>query len=89
MAAGLPVIVSPDMEAKGAVEDGINGSAAPDPRNGGLVAGAMIALSDPEFRARMGAEAQRTAEQSTWDRARAEVARLYQEMIDRRPAARG
>ncbi len=77
MAAGLPVIVSPTVGAKDVVEDGVNGYVVPAPGDADAVGRAIVAIADGETRARLGAEAARTAARHTWDHAAAEVARVY------------
>jgi UDP-glucose:(heptosyl)LPS alpha-1,3-glucosyltransferase len=82
MAAGLPVIVSPNVGAKDVVVDGVNGYVAPAPGNDGAVANAIAAMTDADLCARFGAEAQRTARLHSWERVASRVAQVYEEVID-------
>jgi UDP-glucose:(heptosyl)LPS alpha-1,3-glucosyltransferase len=88
MAAGLPVIVSPNVGAKDVVGDGVNGYVAPAPGDAAAVAGAIGAMADPDLRARFGIEAQRTARLHSWERVASEVERVYEEVIDSRISER-
>jgi len=84
MAAGLPVVVSATVGAKDVVDDGVNGFVLQDPRDDESVAGAIAALADPVVLSRFGGEAQRTATRCSWERTTDEIARLYEEVADRR-----
>jgi UDP-glucose:(heptosyl)LPS alpha-1,3-glucosyltransferase len=83
MAAGLPVIVSPNVGAKDVVVDGVNGYVMPATDDDGAVAKAIAALTDADLCARFGAEAQRTARLHSWERVASMVAHVYEEVIDR------
>lgn len=77
MAAGLPAIVSPGVGAKDVVEDGVNGYLVPAAGDPDAAARAIVAMAGAEARARLGAEAARTAARHSWDRTAEEVARAY------------
>lgn len=78
MAAGLPAIVSPNVGAKDVVEEGVNGFVIPAPGDSDAAARAIAAMADGDARARLAAEAARTAARHTWDRTAEEVARVYE-----------
>ncbi|MDH4284146.1 MAG: glycosyltransferase [Gallionellaceae bacterium] len=79
MAAGLPVIVSPNVGAKDLVEQGVNGFVLPDFRNANAAAGRMIELLDADRRNVMGAVAQAKASEQTWERLAEKMEKLYLE----------
>ncbi len=81
MAAGLPVVVSPNVGAKDLVVEGTNGFVVPAAGDVEAAARAIAAMAEGEARARLGAEAQRTASRHTWDRAAAAVAAAYDELL--------
>ncbi len=87
MAAGLPVIVSANVGARDVVEDGINGYVVAATGDADAAARAIVAMADREARARLGAEAARTAARHSWDRAAEEVANAYHAVADRRSSA--
>lgn len=78
MAAGLPVIVSPNVGAKDLVEEGINGFVLPDFRDAETAANRMIGLLDAERHKAMGAAAQAKAGEQTWERLAEKMEILYQ-----------
>lgn len=86
MAAGLPVIVSANVGAKDLVVEGTNGFVVPAAGDAEPAARAIIAMADGDARARLGAEARRTAFGHTWDRTAEAVARVYEEILDRTAA---
>jgi len=77
MAAGLPVVVSPNVGAKDVVEEGINGFVVPATGDSDAAARAIAAMAEGDARGRLGAEASRTAARRTWDRTAEEVGRVY------------
>ena len=87
MAAGLPVVISPNVGAKDVVEEGINGFVTPSPGEDEAAARAIVALAAPGYRDRLGAEARRTALHHTWDRVAQEVMQVYDSLIG--PAGNG
>ena len=88
MAAGLPVIVSPNVGAKDVVEDGVNGFVAPAPGDADAVAAAIGRVSDGGLRAGFADRARRTALRHTWERVASETERVYEEVIRRRDSRR-
>ena len=81
MAAGLPVVVSPQAGIAELVRDGENGLVA---RNAAETHGALARLAaDRALGTRLGAAARRTAEQYTWDRTAAATEAVYQEIRPR------
>jgi UDP-glucose:(heptosyl)LPS alpha-1,3-glucosyltransferase len=81
MAAGLPVILSPQAGIAELVRDGENGLVA---RNAAETHGALARLAaDQALAARLGAAARRTAEQYTWDRTANATEAVYEEIRSR------
>lgn len=87
MAAGLPVILSPNVGAKDLVEEGINGFVLPELQNAGAAADRIVQLSDAEQREAMGAAATQTASMHDWERLAEKMEYLYQEVLSPRPGA--
>jgi UDP-glucose:(heptosyl)LPS alpha-1,3-glucosyltransferase len=81
MAAGLPVIVSPNVGAKDLVEEGINGYVLPDFRDAETAADRITRLLEPEQRKAMGEAAQAQAGEQTWERLMQKIESLYLEVI--------
>lgn len=81
MAAGLPVIVSPNVGAKDLVYEGVNGFILPDFRDVDAASDKMIQLLDIERRNAMGAEAQHVAGEHTWERLTEKMAAIYQSSL--------
>lgn len=81
MAAGLPVIVSPNVGAKDLVEEGINGFVLPDFRDADAAANRMIGLLDIDRRKAMGAAAQAKAGEQTWERLAEQMESLYRDFL--------
>ena len=89
MAAGLPVIVSPNVGAKDLVEEGRNGYILPAQQDVEVAAGRMIELTDNARRAEMGEAASLTAAKHDWERLAEKMEILYKEALsgkDRDPA---
>jgi UDP-glucose:(heptosyl)LPS alpha-1,3-glucosyltransferase len=82
MAAGLPVIVSPNVGAKDLVEEGVNGFVLPVPDDASNAADRIARLTDAEQRKVMGAAAKREAEQHSWERLTEKMAKLYKLKLD-------
>lgn len=78
MAAGLPVIVSPNVGAKDLVEEGSNGFILPEQQDADAAADRIARLSDMARREAMGAAAAQTAAMHDWERLAEKMARLYQ-----------
>lgn len=77
MAAGLPVIVSPNVGAKDLVEEGVNGFVLPDFRDADAAANRIVQLLDVERRKAMGAAAQLEAGEHDWERLAEKMEILY------------
>ncbi len=78
MAAGLPVIVSPNVGAKDLVEEGVNGFVLPDFRDHGAAAERIVRLLDVGRRESLGRAAQDKAREQTWERLAERMAALYE-----------
>ena len=83
MAAGLPVIVSPNVGAKDLVEEGINGFVLPEHQNADAAADRIVRLSDTARREVMGTAAAQTASMHYWERLANEIAKIYESNIVR------
>lgn len=77
MAAGLPVIVSPNVGAKDLVQEGINGFILPFPQDAAAGADRIIRLCDSGQREVMGAAAVQTASMHDWERLAENMAKIY------------
>lgn len=86
MAAGLPVIVSPNVGAKDLVAQGVNGFVLPDFRDADAAAGRMIELLDIDRRNAMGAAAQAKAGEQTWERLAEHMESLYEGILSKEDA---
>lgn len=80
MAAGLPVVVSPNVGAKDVVAEGVNGFIIPAAEDPDAASRAIAALAEGETLVRLGSEAQRKASRRTWERTAGEVTRVYNEI---------
>ena len=78
MAAGIPVIVSPNVGAKDLVEENVNGFILPDFRGADAAAGRIVQLLEVEQREAMGAAAQRKAREQTWERLAEKINEIYE-----------
>lgn len=78
MAAGLPVIVSPNVGAKDLVEEGVNGFVLPDFRDADAAADRIVELLEVGRRKAMGAAAQLKAGEHTWERLAQRIGELYE-----------
>ncbi|MBU0620427.1 MAG: glycosyltransferase family 4 protein [Gammaproteobacteria bacterium] len=87
MAAGLPVIVSPNVGAKDLVEEGCNGYILPAPQDVEAAAASMAELADAERRTRMGESASQTAAEHDWKRLAENMEQLYRETLSRKSGA--
>ncbi|MBE7414002.1 MAG: glycosyltransferase family 4 protein [Deltaproteobacteria bacterium] len=81
MAAGLPVILSPNVGAKDLVEDGVNGFVLPDGKDGETAAERFLQLMDAPRREAMGKAASSTASLHDWDRLTEKMRTVYQEVL--------
>ena len=77
MAAGLPVIVSPNVGAKDLVEEGGNGFILPVPQDADAAAERIVLLSDAKRREAMGAAAAQTAAMHDWERLAEKIGKIY------------
>ena len=80
MAAGLPVIVSPNVGAKDLVEEGINGYVLSDFSDAETAADRIIRLLEDDRRKMMGEAAQVKAGEQTWERLTQKMESLYKEV---------
>jgi UDP-glucose:(heptosyl)LPS alpha-1,3-glucosyltransferase len=78
MAAGLPVIVSPNVGAKDLVEEGINGFILPEHQDADAAADRIIRLSNGEQREAMGKAAAQTATMHDWERLVDKIGKIYE-----------
>ena len=83
MAAGLPVIVSPNVGAKDLVEEGINGFILPAPQDADAGADRIARLTDTTRREAMGVAAAQTASMHDWERLAEKIAKIYENYIIR------
>ena len=81
MAAGLPVIVSPNVGAKDLVIEGTNGFILPAPGDVAAATERIVQMSDKEKQQTMGVAAMRTASLHDWDKLAEQMEDLYQEML--------
>jgi UDP-glucose:(heptosyl)LPS alpha-1,3-glucosyltransferase len=81
MAAGLPVIVSPNVGAKDIVEDGVSGYILPRHDDADFAADHIVQLTNDERRREMGAAAAWAGAAHDWERLAEKMERLYQEML--------
>lgn len=84
MAAGLPVIVSPNVGAKDIVEEDVNGYILPTPRDAETAADRIISLSDGARRAAMGMAAEASAARHDWARLTEKMDNLYRDALSRK-----
>ena len=83
MAAGLPVIISPDVGAKDIVEEGSNGFILPQYQDVDSAADRIVRLSNAERRETMGAAAAQTAAMHDWERLANKIEKIYEDFIIR------
>jgi UDP-glucose:(heptosyl)LPS alpha-1,3-glucosyltransferase len=81
MAAGLPVIVSPNVGAKDLVQEGINGFILPFPQDAEAGVDRIVRLSGSEQRETMGAAAAQTASMHDWERLAENMAKIYETLL--------
>jgi len=80
MAAGLPVIVSPNVGAKDLVQEGVNGFVLPEHQDEDAAADRIIQLSEAEQREAMGTAAAHTAATHDWERLAEKIEQIYRAM---------
>ena len=78
MAAGLPVIVSPNVGAKDLVQEGINGFVLPEHMDADAAANRIVQLSIKEQGDAMGSAAAKTATLHDWEKLAEKMEQLYQ-----------
>ena len=81
MAAGLPVIVSPNVGAKDLVIEGVNGFVIPDPKDVAAAAKGIISLIDMKRRNMMGEAAQHEANHHSWRELSNNIHKIYENKI--------
>ncbi len=87
MAAGLPVIVSPNVGAKDLVEEGLNGFIIPKYQDADAAADRIVQLSDAKQREAMGKAAAQTASSHDWEKLAEMIEQLYQDVLSRKLGA--
>jgi UDP-glucose:(heptosyl)LPS alpha-1,3-glucosyltransferase len=87
MAAGLPVIVSPNVGAKDLVEDGGNGFVLNEVRNADPAAERIVRMLDDDRRNHMGKAAVETASAHDWDRLADRMAAVFNEALSKKGVA--
>ena len=81
MAAGLPVIVSPNVGAKDLVQEGLNGFILPEHLNVDAASDRIVQLSNAGQREKMGVAATQTASMHDWEKLAEKMERLYRDML--------
>lgn len=81
MAAGLPVIVSPNVGAKDLIREGENGYILPQPDDVERAAQHLVSLSDPVLNQRMAMAAQNVAKQHSWEAMSIKMENLYRQVL--------
>ncbi len=81
MAAGLPVIVSPNVGAKDLVEEGINGYVLSQQQDVDAAANYIVQLSNTQQQLTMGATAAQTATMHDWDRLTENLEQIYRNSL--------
>jgi UDP-glucose:(heptosyl)LPS alpha-1,3-glucosyltransferase len=89
MAAGLPVLVSPQVGAKDLVEEGTNGYVLPDGRDADAAAERIVRVLDADRRQTLGTAARRTAAEHDWERLAKEIETVYREILARKSGRAG
>lgn len=84
MAAGLPVIISPNVGAKDIVEEGNNGFILPDRRDVAAAVDRIILLLDGERRKMMGKAASQDATMHDWKSLVCKIETLYRDVLQRK-----
>jgi UDP-glucose:(heptosyl)LPS alpha-1,3-glucosyltransferase len=81
MAAGLPVIVSPNVGAKDLVAEGINGFILPAHHDEDAAADCIVRLSNMQQRQAMGTAAAQTAAMHDWERLAEKLCEIYESKL--------
>ena len=81
MAAGLPVVISPNVGAADLVTHGESGFVLPDNPTAQDMTAALIRLMNPELRRSMGEAAGQIAENHDWDKVADKMAEIYRTLI--------
>jgi len=87
MAAGLPVIISPNVGAKDLVEEDINGFTLPAPQDADTAAKCIVRLTDTEYRKAMGKAAEKAAAMHDWEKLAENMENLYKHILSSKDAA--
>ncbi len=83
MAAGLPVIVSPNVGAKDLIAHGINGYILMRPDSVDMAAQHLVSLSDPVLHEKMSRAAQIEAHEHSWEAMSMKMETLYRQIISK------
>ncbi|MBI5626526.1 MAG: glycosyltransferase family 4 protein [Nitrosomonadales bacterium] len=78
MAAGLPVIVSPNVGAKDLVIEGVNGFILPAPQDADIAADRIAQLAYAARREAMGMAAAHSASMHNWERLAEKMSKIYE-----------
>jgi len=84
MAAGLPVIISPNVGAKDLVEEAVNGFTLPAPQDADAAADCIVRLVDNARREAMGASAATTAVMHDWEKLSENMEQIYMGIFSRK-----
>lgn len=84
MAAGLPVIVSPNVGAKDIVEEGVNGFILPRQDDTDTAADRISRLAEQDLRVEMGAAAAWAGAAHDWERLAERMEKQYREVLARK-----
>jgi UDP-glucose:(heptosyl)LPS alpha-1,3-glucosyltransferase len=89
MAAGLPVIVSPNVGAKDLIREGVNGFIIPDCRDADAAADRIVCMLDTRLRETMGKSAMLNASEHDWERLSREMEGICQNIFSRKVVPSG
>lgn len=81
MAAGLPVIVSPNVGAKDLITHGVNGYILTQPDSVDMAAQHLVSLSDPILHEKMAQAAQAEAHEHSWEAMTIKMETLYRQIL--------
>ena len=84
MAAGLPVIVSPNVGAKDLITQGVNGYVLTRPDSVELAAQYLVSLADPVLYADLSRAAQTEAHEHSWEAMTIKMEMLYRQILAER-----
>jgi UDP-glucose:(heptosyl)LPS alpha-1,3-glucosyltransferase len=82
MAAGLPVIIGPNVGAREIIENGTNGFVLQQDHDTRMAAHAIMRLSDPQTRFHIAASAQKTALAHDWGTLASRISNLYSGILN-------